>query len=63
MMNVRIDITTIPTIQPVFFGVFSFMGSFLTHMIRVQLGKILANRVLDHNTDGALKEFASLFGI
>ena len=29
----------------------------------VQLGKILANRVLDHNTDGALKEFASLFGI
>ncbi|MBQ4176556.1 MAG: glucose-6-phosphate isomerase [Lachnospiraceae bacterium] len=29
----------------------------------VQLGKVLANRVLDHNTDGALKEFASLFGI
>jgi glucose-6-phosphate isomerase len=29
----------------------------------VQLGKILANRVLDHNTDGALKEFAGLFGI
>ncbi len=29
----------------------------------VQLGKVLANRVLDHNTDGALKEFAALFGI
>ena len=29
----------------------------------VQLGKVLANRVLDHNTDGALKEFAELFGI
>ena len=29
----------------------------------VQLGKVLANRVLDHNTDGALKAFADLFGI
>ena len=29
----------------------------------VQLGKVLANRVLDHNTDGALKEFADLLGI
>ena len=29
----------------------------------VQLGKILANRVLAHNTDGALKEFADLLGI
>ena len=29
----------------------------------VQLGKVLANRVLDHNTDGALKEFAGLLGI
>ena len=29
----------------------------------VQLGKILANRVLSHDTDGALKAFADLFGI
>ena len=29
----------------------------------VQLGKVLAKRVLAHDTDGALKEYASLFGI
>ena len=29
----------------------------------VQLGKVLANRVLDHNTDGALKGFADLLGV
>ncbi len=29
----------------------------------VQLGKVLANRVLEHNTDGALKAYADLFGI
>ncbi len=29
----------------------------------VQLGKVLATRVLAHDTDGALKKFAELFGI
>jgi len=29
----------------------------------VQLGKVLANRVLAHDTDGALKSYAELFGI
>ena len=29
----------------------------------VQLGKVLANRVLAHEVDGALKEFSDLFGI
>ena len=29
----------------------------------VQLGKVLAKRVLAHDTDGALKAFAELLGI
>ena len=29
----------------------------------VQLGKILAKRVLAHETDGALKEYSDLLGI
>ena len=29
----------------------------------VQLGKVLAKRVLAHETDGALKEFSELLGI
>ena len=29
----------------------------------VQLGKVLATRVLNHDTDGALKEFSDIFGI
>lgn len=29
----------------------------------VQLGKVLAKRVLAHNTEGALKEYADLFEI
>jgi glucose-6-phosphate isomerase len=29
----------------------------------VQLGKVLAKKVLAHETDGALKEYSDLFGI